>query len=202
MSLQELFEFIVLRPDVLGDNKPINNFEIAQRNNVSEQELEEAKQLDETNAQLNSKIVDEYLERMQNKIAQRKETIAATDITTMTSIEENVAQQKENEKIVAENVFMHSFIPRNLDEVSHVERDIQKLKTGAGKDLIYGAVTGVVAANDNDLIQKQEEEEEEETDVDRVHKKDLPPVVIDKEMKREQKKLVNNNKEKKESQIN
>lgn len=44
-------------------------------------------------------------------------------------------------------VFMRSYIPRTLNEVYDPERDAAKVSRGEGADLIYGDITGVVAAN-------------------------------------------------------
>lgn len=45
-------------------------------------------------------------------------------------------------------VFLRSYIPRNLNEVFDPERDTAKVRRGEGGDLIYGAITGVVQANE------------------------------------------------------
>ncbi len=72
-------------------------------------------------------------------------------------------------------VFMHSYIPRNLNEVYDPERDVGKLRRGEGDQLIYGAITGVVSVNqqpsgpdsdesstnEDDAVSEDEDESEE-----------------------------------------
>lgn len=38
---------------------------------------------------------------------------------------------------IDEEVFINAYIPKRLDEVIDVERDIKKAKSGASEDLVY-----------------------------------------------------------------
>lgn len=80
-----------------------------------------------TDPTINDENMDEYLERISLKIADR-------DMTTLT----------EQEKI-EEEVFKRAYIPKRLDEVIDIERDIKKAKAGDGGDLVYKTITGLGA---------------------------------------------------------
>lgn len=69
--------------------------------------------------------MDEYLQRISEKIANRD----PEDVT---------AQER-----VDEEVFLQTFIPKRLDEVKHVERDIERAKTGETDALVYKVITGM-----------------------------------------------------------
>ncbi|KAF8309699.1 RIO1 family-domain-containing protein [Cantharellus anzutake] len=61
-------------------------------------------------------------------------------------------------------VFMHSHIPRTLNEVFDPERDVRKLQRGEGDELIYGNITGVVEANRAPVADESESEVSDEDD--------------------------------------
>ncbi|XP_055320124.1 serine/threonine-protein kinase RIO1 [Sitodiplosis mosellana] len=69
--------------------------------------------------------MENYLEQMVEKIGDR-----------------NINELSEQEKI-EEEVFKRAYIPKRLDEVVDVERDIIKAKGGAGGDLVYKTITGL-----------------------------------------------------------
>ena len=52
-----------------------------------------------------------------------------------------------------EQIFMSAFIPQNLFEVIHIERDITEMKLGNVEEIFYSALTGI------DIAMKQAEEE-------------------------------------------
>ena len=52
-----------------------------------------------------------------------------------------------------EQIFMSAFIPQNLFEVIHIERDITEMKPGNVEEIFYSALTGI------DIAMKQAEEE-------------------------------------------
>jgi RIO kinase 1 len=57
-----------------------------------------------------------------------------------------------------EAVFQHAYIPRNLNEVFDVERDVAKVQRGEGKDLIY---SNLVHGADTPAVKSKAGEEEE-----------------------------------------
>ena len=61
-----------------------------------------------------------------------------------------------------EQVFMSAFIPQNLFEVVHIERDISDLKRGNIDEIFYSALTGIDVAMKQDGEQAEEEAEEGE----------------------------------------
>lgn len=61
-----------------------------------------------------------------------------------------------------EQVFMSAFIPQNLFEVVHIERDISDLKRGNIDEIFYSALTGIDVAMKQDGEQAEEEAEEDE----------------------------------------
>ncbi|KAL3678439.1 hypothetical protein R1sor_021395 [Riccia sorocarpa] len=70
-------------------------------------------------------LVDEYLEKMQEKINARG--------TTLTADEQ-----------VAEAVFIQAFIPKTLDQVKNYERDYERLATGKDTEgIYYQSITGL-----------------------------------------------------------
>ena len=61
-----------------------------------------------------------------------------------------------------EQVFMSAFIPQNLFEVVHIEKDISNLKRGNIDEIFYSALTGIDVAMKQDGEQAEEEAEEDE----------------------------------------
>lgn len=59
-----------------------------------------------------------------------------------------------------EQVFMSAFIPQNLFEVVHIERDITDMKLGNIEEIFYSALTGI------DIAMKQAANRQEEDDDD------------------------------------
>ena len=57
---------------------------------------------------------------------------------------------------------MSAFIPQNLFEVVHIERDISDLKRGNIDEIFYSALTGIDVAMKQDGEQAEEEAEEGE----------------------------------------
>ena len=57
-----------------------------------------------------------------------------------------------------ENVFFKAFIPRNLNQVYDVERDIARLGKGQTEEILYGKLTGL------QLFDSQEESDQEGDD--------------------------------------
>ena len=63
-----------------------------------------------------------------------------------------------------EQIFMSAFIPQNLFEVIHIERDITEMKLGNVEEIFYSALTGIdIAMNqaEEELGMNEDEEEEE-----------------------------------------
>ena len=63
-----------------------------------------------------------------------------------------------------EQVFMSAFIPQNLFEVIHIEKDITNLKMGKVDEIFYSALTGIDIAMKQAAAAKDEEEGDEEED--------------------------------------
>lgn len=57
---------------------------------------------------------------------------------------------------------MSAFIPQNLFEVVHIEKDISDLKRGNIDEIFYSALTGIDVAMKQDGEQAEEEAEEED----------------------------------------
>lgn len=57
---------------------------------------------------------------------------------------------------------MSAFIPQNLFEVVHIEKDISDLKRGNIDEIFYSALTGIDVAMKQDGEQAEEEAEEDE----------------------------------------
>ena len=63
-----------------------------------------------------------------------------------------------------EQIFMSAFIPQNLFEVIHIERDITEMKLGNVEEIFYSALTGIDIAMkqaEEELAMNEDEEEEE-----------------------------------------
>ncbi|CAG8733461.1 42247_t:CDS:2 [Gigaspora margarita] len=77
--------------------------------------------------------VEAELEKIQERLTLQQSNEALTD-----------EQQEQLQKdIVDEEVFKRSFIPRKLDDVIDVERDVMKVAQGEGENLIYRKLTGL-----------------------------------------------------------
>lgn len=65
-----------------------------------------------------------------------------------------------------EQVFMSAFIPQNLFEVIHIERDITEMKLGNVEEIFYSALTGIDIAmkqvREKEELEVNDEEDEEE----------------------------------------
>ena len=65
-----------------------------------------------------------------------------------------------------EQVFMSAFIPQNLFEVIHIERDITEMKLGNVEEIFYSALTGIdiamKQAREKEELEVNDEEDEEE----------------------------------------
>ncbi|KAF6161466.1 hypothetical protein GIB67_009345 [Kingdonia uniflora] len=69
--------------------------------------------------------VDNYLEEVQQKILARGDEMSAEDK-------------------IADSVFVQSYIPRTLEQVKHVERDIDRITSGQNTaDIYYQTITGL-----------------------------------------------------------
>lgn len=73
-------------------------------------------------------LSDEYLNALHEK---------------MEAMEEGESEYASNERELGERVFKDSFIPRTLDEVIDIERDVDQLTSGQTKDLLYTKFTGM-----------------------------------------------------------
>ncbi|KAK5584006.1 hypothetical protein RB653_005613 [Dictyostelium firmibasis] len=67
--------------------------------------------------------IDQYLEKMLEKIQSRGET---TD-----------------EQKIQEEVFRNAYIPRTLDQIIDLDRDMEKIERGEGRDIFYQNLTGL-----------------------------------------------------------
>ena len=65
-----------------------------------------------------------------------------------------------------EQVFMSAFIPQNLFEVIHIERDITEMKLGNVEEIFDSALTGIdiamQQAREKEELEVNDEEDEEE----------------------------------------
>ena len=65
-----------------------------------------------------------------------------------------------------EQVFMSAFIPQNLFEVIHIERDITEMMLGNVEEIFYSALTGIdiamKQAREKEELEVNDEEDEEE----------------------------------------
>lgn len=156
MTAQELFEFVVARPDVLGDLHSIGAVDALRKRvppalmHKHVDELQEAQRADAEAEARNAAAVDKYLESQQERIAARGTAASsvAESAAAMTSMlpSEGGAQDRRDAAAaaaVSERVFMQAHIPQRLDEVEHVERDVATFSRGDGRDLLYAGVTGL-----------------------------------------------------------
>ncbi|KAK2722880.1 serine/threonine-protein kinase RIO1-like isoform X2 [Artemia franciscana] len=95
--------------------------------------------------------MDAVLDRMSEKAAERQE---------MTP-----------EEKIQEEVFKKTYIPKRLDEVTHYERDINQVKTGQLKEILYGPVTGMKQDLTGPqkvpiILPEEEQQEKEESESD------------------------------------
>lgn len=68
------------------------------------------------------------------------------------------AEGKENTSAADDEVFMKSYIPRNLGEVFDPERDIDVIASGQGDNLIYAGVVGLSTTSGKNASKTRAEE--------------------------------------------
>jgi len=100
-----------------------------------------------TDPTINDSNIDDYLEKLSEKISNR-------DVNELT----------EQEKI-DEEVFKNAYIPKRLDEVINVERDIIKAKTGTGNELVY---TKIIGLNAELTVQKKPSLLNEDEEIEKI----------------------------------
>ena len=71
-----------------------------------------------------------------------------------------------------EQVFMSAFIPQNLFEVLHIEKDITNMKLGKLDEIFYSALTGIDIAM-KQAAQAREREEEEAAEEEEKEEKEF-----------------------------
>lgn len=93
--------------------------------------------------------MEAYLDKVSEQAAERGDDITA-------------------EEQVKEEVFKNVFIPRRLEEVVHIERDILQAKEGKGENLVYKTIVGLTddlsAAQKPSILKKEGEDAEESSD--------------------------------------
>lgn len=95
-----------------------------------------------------------------------RSTAAAT--ASLSLEDQDKAAAAERPSASDEAVFAQSFIPRALDDVFDVERDVARVLRGEGKDLIYADITGVASIHKKGekAIAEEEDEDDDEDDED------------------------------------
>ena len=63
-----------------------------------------------------------------------------------------------------EAIFKDSFIPRILDDVIDIERDVEKIKSGVTTDILYQKIIGIGNTHSSDSEDSSSESEESESD--------------------------------------
>lgn len=104
-------------------------FEFVTRENLGSPTIDSSRSMEE--------VLRQWLEDM--KLQESKEE-AEED-----TIDGTAEQNDETKKAHEDAIFLHSFIPRALNEVYDPERDIERLTKGQGESLIYAKTIGVVA---------------------------------------------------------
>ncbi|KAJ3151836.1 hypothetical protein HDU89_001885 [Geranomyces variabilis] len=114
MTVRELFDFVV------GDLDSVRSGLAAESTDKDGEQFESA----ETDPEL--RLIEQYIEKMHARIAERPASY----------LESGSVQ-------VDEEVFKQLYIPRTLDDVADVEKDVAMLKSGQGDELLYRQVTGL-----------------------------------------------------------
>ncbi|GJN92961.1 hypothetical protein Rhopal_006005-T1 [Rhodotorula paludigena] len=96
-----------------------------------------------------------------------RSTAAATASLSLED-QDKAAAAAERPSASDEAVFAQSYIPRALDDVFDVERDVARVLRGEGKDLIYADITGVASIHKKGekAIAEEEDEDDDEDDED------------------------------------
>ncbi|POW03595.1 hypothetical protein PSTT_10979 [Puccinia striiformis] len=76
-------------------------------------------------------------------------TVEVTDEASKSTAILDHEQSEENNN--DEAVFRHAYIPCTLNEVYNTERDVEKLRKGEGKQLIYASLTGLAPSSQNKI---------------------------------------------------
>ncbi|KAI8591914.1 RIO1 family-domain-containing protein [Geranomyces variabilis] len=114
MTVRELFDFVV------GDLDSVRS------GLATESTDKDGEQFESTETDPELRLVEQYIEKMHARIAERPASY----------LESGSVQ-------VDEEVFKQLYIPRTLDDVADVEKDVAMLKSGQGDELLYRQVTGL-----------------------------------------------------------
>ncbi|KAJ3021167.1 hypothetical protein HKX48_009087 [Thoreauomyces humboldtii] len=153
MTVRELFDFVVGDMDVI-------------KKGIVDEEEEEARTIETTETDPDLVLVERYLRNVHARIADRPATyLDGADVQ------------------VDEEVFKQLYIPRTLDDVADVERDVQMVKEGKGSELMYAQVTGLAMPESDhatsvtfgeDVIVPPHSEKEEQSEEEHGDKENQP----------------------------
>ncbi|TPX59485.1 hypothetical protein SpCBS45565_g07731 [Spizellomyces sp. 'palustris'] len=121
MTVRELFDFIVTGID--GTRRVLKD---EQERNIESTGSEGAGGDENGAVDPDYPVLEKYLAKLHARVAERPATYL-DDATIQ----------------VEEEVFKQLYIPRTLDDVADVERDVEKLRAGQGADLLYRQVIGL-----------------------------------------------------------
>ncbi|KNC95923.1 atypical/RIO/RIO1 protein kinase, variant [Spizellomyces punctatus DAOM BR117] len=121
MTVRELFDFVVT--DIDGIRRVLKD---EQEQNIESAGSEGAGSDENGALDPDYPVIEQYLAKVHARVAERPATYL-DDATIQ----------------VDEEVFKQLYIPRTLDDVPDVERDVEKLRAGQGADLLYRQVIGL-----------------------------------------------------------
>ncbi|KAA1087428.1 protein kinase rio1 [Puccinia graminis f. sp. tritici] len=115
-----------------------------------------------TDKSISVQTEDELIELVQQLISspepQNVHSVRTADETadgTHEAIEATSNLDQEQANSNDEAVFRHAYIPRTLNEVYDAERDVEKLRKGEGKQLIYASLTGLAPSSQQKIQPKE-----------------------------------------------
>lgn len=153
--------FHLITAPYLEDIKITDEISVSAREQVSAKAISEVSDVSETVPELAK--TSETSEAAETPAETSEETPAAPTTTRMEETVDSLTAyiqampiEESSDQIEADDaVFRSVYIPQNLDQVYDVERDVEMVNSGQGKDLIYSSLIGQ---------QQQEDEEDEEMD--------------------------------------
>lgn len=95
-----------------------------------------------------------------------------------------------------DNVFLHSYIPRTLDQVIHVERDVNQVVDGNAENLLYSKLAGLIV---NDELNEPKDDNIDEAC--QTSKEKLTHEQLKKQRKQNKKLVKEANREKRQSKM-
>jgi len=106
---------------------------------VTREKLTTGEETGKSDADLLAEWIEEARDEADTEVEEKSDGGAGAGADSL-----GLERHKEEARLHEEAVFMHSFIPRNLNDIFDPERDVEKLRRGEGSELLYADSIGIV----------------------------------------------------------